>query len=311
MPYSADLRRQFRNRLSSDWEDLADALNMDGEIRRSIRENAPSKAWAVWDYLEVRRRLGELPGALREIGRDDLAEMLERGGDPDGGSPIPCRGTQQTPEVRPSPPGATETPGPTAGSKPTDPEPQLQEPAKPRNRKWKVNRLAVAIACGVVVSATAAFLIPLGGDDADPTPSAYCPAATPKVHGVTVEYPCEGDHVQPCVMVSGRSSLPSGKTMITAVRNADGSPTLYFQPVSEWNAPQNLRTWKSERYFGNAQNGIGQHYRLTVLVVDLGTANALVAAAGDELWAGDRMIDGEVAAVVNVQRSRTAGPSTC
>jgi hypothetical protein len=309
MPYSAELRRQFRNRLYSDWEDLADELGMEGDVRRRIRESEPNKAWAVWDYLEVRNRLPELPGALRRIGRNDLAEMLENGSAPGPEAAVPRQATRTGPELRSSPPEQARTPDPTARPEPKDPQGPEQKPEDPHRRK--VARLAVAIALGVAVTATATSVVLRRSDDTGPTPSTSCPAAQPKVHGITVEYPCEGDEVQPCVMVSGKSNLPLDKTMITVVRNADGSPTLYFQPVGEWKTPQNLRTWRSERYFGNAQNGIGQHYQLTVLVVDLPTANALVDTAGNELWPGDTMIDGEVAAVVNVQRSRTAGPSSC
>lgn len=212
MPYSADHKRQFLRRLSSDWEDLADELDMQGEIQRSIRHNGPDKARAIWEYLDVRDRLGELPAALRRIGRPDLADGLEREA---RDKVIPAQDTQLTPDS-------------TASSSATVVLPEQPDPANPSRRKAK--DLAIAITCGVVISATAAYLIPWGDDD--PTPTSSCPAATPKVHGITVDYPCEGDQVQPCVMVSGQSSLPSDRTIITAVKNADGSPSVYFEPAS-------------------------------------------------------------------------------
>ncbi|MCM4077467.1 phosphorylase family protein [Paractinoplanes hotanensis] len=57
-----------------DWHDLADLLGVPPfDVYRFTRGDEPR---SLWTWLEVRERLGELPGALDEIGRTDLADRL-------------------------------------------------------------------------------------------------------------------------------------------------------------------------------------------------------------------------------------------
>jgi nucleoside phosphorylase len=57
-----------------DWHDLADLLGVPPfDVYKFTRGDEPRSLWA---WLEVRGRLGEMPGALDEIGRTDLADRL-------------------------------------------------------------------------------------------------------------------------------------------------------------------------------------------------------------------------------------------
>jgi nucleoside phosphorylase len=64
----------FSRRLGHDWQDLADVVGIPGFDRPRFARG--EEARAVWEWLEVRNRLGELPAALAGIGRADLAELL-------------------------------------------------------------------------------------------------------------------------------------------------------------------------------------------------------------------------------------------
>lgn len=74
--YSGNVKLEFCDRLGSDWRQLADLL----EIKSSeqTKWDRGDEARAIWDWLWRRDRLGELPGKLREIERNDLADELNR-----------------------------------------------------------------------------------------------------------------------------------------------------------------------------------------------------------------------------------------
>lgn len=61
-------------RLHFDWQDLADLVGV--PIHERARFAAGNEPRALWEWLEVRGRLAELPAALDEIGRGDLSERL-------------------------------------------------------------------------------------------------------------------------------------------------------------------------------------------------------------------------------------------
>jgi hypothetical protein len=68
------IKIDFCHRLGADWEDLADHLGMQPhEKARFPKGNEPR---GVWEWLDSRRRLHELPDAVRVIGRADLLEDL-------------------------------------------------------------------------------------------------------------------------------------------------------------------------------------------------------------------------------------------
>jgi hypothetical protein len=73
--FSGEARLAFTRRLGRDWQELASLLEIDDyEVHRFAAGFEPGE---VWDWLHRRRRLPELPEALRTIGRDDLAKVLE------------------------------------------------------------------------------------------------------------------------------------------------------------------------------------------------------------------------------------------
>jgi hypothetical protein len=61
-------------RLSFDWQDLADYFGVPPFVKARFRVGDEPRE--LWEWLEIRRRLPELPAALEEIGRDDLAQVL-------------------------------------------------------------------------------------------------------------------------------------------------------------------------------------------------------------------------------------------
>jgi hypothetical protein len=62
-------------RLGDSWPDVADAFN----IKKHERDAFPlgQEPRKVYDWLESRGRLADLPAALLEVGRRDLADVLD------------------------------------------------------------------------------------------------------------------------------------------------------------------------------------------------------------------------------------------
>jgi TIR domain len=61
--------------LSGGWRDVADVLDIPSHER--ARFSHGYEAQDMWDWLSDRQRLGELRGALRVLGRDDLVRTLD------------------------------------------------------------------------------------------------------------------------------------------------------------------------------------------------------------------------------------------
>ncbi|MBM7081326.1 5'-methylthioadenosine/S-adenosylhomocysteine nucleosidase family protein [Micromonospora humidisoli] len=61
-------------RLHFDWQDLADLVGVPGFDRARFAQGDEPRE--LWEWLEVRGRLAELPAALAEVGRADLSDLL-------------------------------------------------------------------------------------------------------------------------------------------------------------------------------------------------------------------------------------------
>jgi nucleoside phosphorylase len=70
-----EVKLEFAHRMVYDWLDLADYVGMPGFVRAGFGPGEGPRG--VWEWLETRGRLGDLPGALTNIGRADLAELLD------------------------------------------------------------------------------------------------------------------------------------------------------------------------------------------------------------------------------------------
>ena len=74
--YPGTAKIAFCERLGHDWQQLADLLEIKAsEQAKWARGN---EARALWEWLEQRTRLAELPKALIAINRNDLAQELNR-----------------------------------------------------------------------------------------------------------------------------------------------------------------------------------------------------------------------------------------
>jgi hypothetical protein len=67
-------KRLFVQRLGDEWRDLADLLGIPPYVQRRFLQG--DQGCGIWEWLEVRERLGDLHSALLVINRDDLAALL-------------------------------------------------------------------------------------------------------------------------------------------------------------------------------------------------------------------------------------------
>jgi hypothetical protein len=70
----AGVRQEVARQLRYHWPDVADVFGVPSHETRRFR--AADEPYDLWAWLERRRLLPDLPGALDEIGRSDLAELL-------------------------------------------------------------------------------------------------------------------------------------------------------------------------------------------------------------------------------------------
>lgn len=68
------VRQEITRQLRYFWQDVADLFGVPSYETRRFR--AGDEPHDLWSWLEQRRRLADLPGALDEIGRSDLAGLL-------------------------------------------------------------------------------------------------------------------------------------------------------------------------------------------------------------------------------------------
>ena len=73
-PFTGKTKIFFCDRLGDDWKRLADCLEIPPSDQS--RFDRGDEARGIWVWLDNRRRLMELPEALRLISRDDLAELF-------------------------------------------------------------------------------------------------------------------------------------------------------------------------------------------------------------------------------------------
>ncbi|GLY93331.1 hypothetical protein [Actinoplanes sp. NBRC 103695] len=68
------VKLEIVRRLTYDWQDLADVVGVPSHETGRFRSGDEPRG--LWDWLAARDRLGDLPRALDEIGRPDLAGLL-------------------------------------------------------------------------------------------------------------------------------------------------------------------------------------------------------------------------------------------
>ena len=77
MTFTGPTKIDFCDRLGPDWRRLADYFEIArGDQERLGGEHAGQEGRGIWDWLEARKRLAELPDALAYIQRPDLRELL-------------------------------------------------------------------------------------------------------------------------------------------------------------------------------------------------------------------------------------------
>ena len=73
--YSGKTKLKFCTRLLGDWKKLADYFEVSLADQRGFANGDEPRD--LWTWLEIRNRLSELPEALTDIDRPDLAELLQ------------------------------------------------------------------------------------------------------------------------------------------------------------------------------------------------------------------------------------------
>ena len=76
--YSGKSKIDLCRRLGNEWQDLADYFEIPAYHRRQFQQG--HECQAIWEWLEARKRLQELPEALKDIEREDLLSVFEKTG---------------------------------------------------------------------------------------------------------------------------------------------------------------------------------------------------------------------------------------
>ena len=74
--YSGKSKIELCKRLGDDWQDLADSFDIPPEKIKKFRQGRECQE--IWEWLESRNKLEELPESLKYIGREDLVQVLEQ-----------------------------------------------------------------------------------------------------------------------------------------------------------------------------------------------------------------------------------------
>lgn len=76
MPYSKQTRYDICMRLGPNWSDLSILMGVPCHERETFA--AGDEPRRLWEWLERRGGLSQLPDLLRQIGRPDLSEIMDR-----------------------------------------------------------------------------------------------------------------------------------------------------------------------------------------------------------------------------------------
>ena len=74
-PFSGKAKIAVCDHLGDDWRKLADSFEIPPADRARFEHG--DQARGLWEWVENRRRLGELPQGLITIDRQDLVELLK------------------------------------------------------------------------------------------------------------------------------------------------------------------------------------------------------------------------------------------
>ncbi len=134
--------------------------------------------------------------------------------------------------------------------------------------------------------------------------------ATKGTHGVVLASPANGADVHRCEMFSGTAKVPSGQTLMLAVKNTvNHDENSYFQPVVGWDDPAQLSHWSGAQFFGSRDDSVGQNYEVKVVLVKMSVVKAAMAKGG---WYGTTLPkDSQVALTIRLHRVAGPGPSIC
>ncbi|RSN15484.1 hypothetical protein DMB42_01145 [Nonomuraea sp. WAC 01424] len=202
---------------------------------------------------------------------------------------------------------------------------QAVTPEGDGSHRWSWPRLATVVVTLALAGTASALALPVllartPAPTSSPSASAgsTAPASTTpatltgnavKAAG-TITSPADRADVKHCSYFSGTAALRPGTTLILAMRNLDnGDPTKYIQFVFGYEKPAGLSTWRGAQFFGGPRTGMGQHYRVELMAVDLASARR-VHDSGSEV--DESLVkSGTSLAGVRVRRISGLGPNGC
>ncbi|GIJ45643.1 hypothetical protein Val02_25290 [Virgisporangium aliadipatigenens] len=170
-PAPADVRASprlaFETRLADSADDLIAELDIESFERRRFAPG--NEAQGIWEWLAVRHRLAELPARLRNIGRGDLADLLE------------FAHASRVPE-----PGPPAVPEPAAVPAPPAVPVRAAVPSRPARRRFTARAITAVVASTLLLAlGTVATVIVLDRDDrpAEVAGTGPDPSSTPAASG--------------------------------------------------------------------------------------------------------------------------------
>lgn len=139
---------------------------------------------------------------------------------------------------------------------------------------WLLAVLLVVLAAAIVLVRQNS-LRPSALEQLPPVPVATSwqemPVASPPPQGITgsIESPIDESQVQRCARMTGTVVRPTGKTVMTAMRNLDnGDPAWYGEKLLEQPEPGSSGRWTGIQYFGSQNSSVGQRYEVVLALID-------------------------------------------